>query len=157
MSLAIDTATPGLDLELSKARIAEAFEPFVARHFGPEDDGDWQAMIAGRGKKILKRRLKRQFLGWMSGMGRAPDVVEAVYEQTWNQPPHSLRGQLPERRRGDRDRNAVLLRIHLKMVFDRQFHRPDLNILRKDVFILMTFIDIHKIFDFHHQSLCLIG
>ncbi len=85
MSLAIDTATPGLDLELSKARIAEAFEPFVARHFGPEDDGDWQAMIAGRGKKILKRRLKRQFLGWMSGMGRAPDVVEAVYEQTWNQ------------------------------------------------------------------------
>ncbi|MBT3532664.1 MAG: class I SAM-dependent methyltransferase [Rhodospirillaceae bacterium] len=85
MSLAVEANAPSLDLGLSKDRIAETFAPFVARDIGPGETAEWSALIAGRGKKILKRRLRRQLLGWMSGAGRPPEVVEGVYEKTWTQ------------------------------------------------------------------------
>ncbi len=74
-----------MDLALPHARIAETLAPFVAREMGPEDDSEWQALLAGRGKKILKRRLRRQFGGWMGGSRRAPEVVEQVYGKTWDE------------------------------------------------------------------------
>lgn len=85
MSLASDATRPGLALDLPRNHMAEAFAPFVAREFAPGDDGEWRDLIAGRGKKILKQRLRRQFLGWMSGAGRAPEVVERVYEKNWHE------------------------------------------------------------------------
>jgi ubiquinone/menaquinone biosynthesis C-methylase UbiE len=42
-------------------------------------------MLSGRARKILKQRLRRHFMGWLPGTGRAPDVVAQVYEKTWSQ------------------------------------------------------------------------
>ena len=66
----------GFGINMSQDDIAETFSPFVAREFYSEDDGEWRALIKGRGRKILKGRLRRQFLGWLTGAGRAPDMVE---------------------------------------------------------------------------------
>ncbi len=76
-----------LDLHLAQHRAAETFAPFIAREIGPEDDREWQALLTGRGRKILKRRLRRQFLGWLDGGRRAPEVVQQVYGKTWDETP----------------------------------------------------------------------
>lgn len=85
MSLADGADAPGLDLGLAKTRIAEIFAPFVVREFGPQDDAEWDSLITSRGKKILKRRLRRQILGWIYSAGRAPELVKSVYENEWKQ------------------------------------------------------------------------
>ena len=74
----------GFGINMSQDDIAETFSPFVAREFYSEDDGEWRALIKGRGRKILKGRLRRQFLGWQTGAGRAPNVVEQIYEKNWH-------------------------------------------------------------------------
>ena len=85
MSIADRADTPGLDLGLAKTRIVDIFAPFVVREFGPQDDAEWHGLITSRGKKILKRRLRRQILGWIYSTGRAPELVESVYENKWKQ------------------------------------------------------------------------
>ncbi|MDP6691505.1 MAG: class I SAM-dependent methyltransferase [Alphaproteobacteria bacterium] len=85
MNLNLDAPAAGLDLALSRTRIAETLAPFVAREIGPGDEEEWRAVLASRGRKILKRRLHRQFMGWMTGGGRGPDVVQDVYGRTWQE------------------------------------------------------------------------
>ncbi len=84
MNFVMPADTSALDLGLTRQSLEDTFAPYVAREISSGEMDEWRAMIKGRGRKILKRRLHRQLLGWLSGAGRAPTDSAAIYEATWD-------------------------------------------------------------------------
>ena len=70
--------------ELPPGDIDRAFAPYVGKEFQVGDDAAWNALIVNRRRKLLKMRLRRQYLGWLPGARRTPEVVRRIYEKNWH-------------------------------------------------------------------------
>ena len=71
-------------LGVSAEELARLFEPFVAPSASPHDP-DWHTEFERRKGKILRRYLKRKFLGWLPALQRREATVLEEYSRAWDQ------------------------------------------------------------------------
>jgi SAM-dependent methyltransferase len=69
-------------LGVFREEVRSLFEPFVSRTV-PADNGEWQAEMSERKKKIMRKFLKRLLLGWRTENQRHEEAIVKEYSDVW--------------------------------------------------------------------------